>query len=244
MTLNTTPSVRRRAALWCLVPFALMAAACSTSDITSAADPVEPMGEEVASTAPQTDESAESDEVSWLASQTSESGRIEFTDGRATRLVLEGVDAHTIMFSDRPDRLTDVVDTAAITEQWEELFADSAPNAVLVEHRPDGETDSLVVVLTNPVFDAATRTLSYDIEVLADEDHPESVSGLTGEVHEEPPSEFLAASLFIDNMTSVDDYYNAKALAAADEMEREAEEANDAIDDPAYAVEDRADEMG
>src|SRR5690606_18986301 len=131
MDLTTTASLSRRAARWFLVPFALMAAACSTSDGTSAADPVEPNG----------------DEVSWLASQTADGGRIEFTEGVATRLVLEGVDAHTIMFSDRPDRLTDVVDTAAIAEQWDELFADSAPNAVLVEHRPEGETDSLVVVL-------------------------------------------------------------------------------------------------
>jgi hypothetical protein len=180
--------------------------------------------------------------VSWLASQTADGGRIEFTEGVATRLVLEGIDAHTIMFSDRPDRLTDVVDTAAIAEQWDELFADSAPNAVLVEHRPDGETDSLVVVLTNPVLDLAGGTLSYDIEVLADEDHPDAIDGLTGDVHEEPPSEFLAASLFIDDM-SMEEYKVEKGLDTAQDIEDYEESQQEPIDDPAYAVEDKADEM-
>jgi hypothetical protein len=206
-----------------------MGAACSSAGSSADADG-----------APAADEAAA--DVSWLASQTADSGRIEFTDGEATRLVLNDVDLHTIMFSDRPERLTDVVDTAAITEQWDELFADSAPNAVLVEHRPGGETDSLVVVLSSPVLDVASRTLSYDIEVLADEDHPESVSGLTGDVHDEAPTEFLAASLFIDNMSS-GDYIDQKAQDAADAMEEEAEETAEAMDDAADAVEDRADEI-
>ena len=173
------------AALVCLAAVAVMAAACSSTD-TSAGATGDPVANEAA-------------EASWLASQTSDSGRIEFTDGEATKLVMDGVDLHTIMFSDRPDRLTDVVNTAAITDQWDELFAGSAPNAVLVEHRPDAETDSLVVVLSRPVLDTATQTLSYDIEVLADEDHPESVRGLIGDVHDEAPTEFSAASLFIDS---------------------------------------------
>lgn len=223
MNTTLTQGVRRLAMLCCLVPLALMTAACSGTDTNA-----DPIGDPVAD---------EADEVSWLASQTAEGGRIEFTAGVVTRLVLDGIDLHTIMFSDRPDRLTDVVDTAAITEQWNDLFADSAPNAVLVEHRPDGETDSLVVVLTNPVLDLAAGTLSYDIEVLADEDHPESIAGLVGNVHDDAPTEFRAASLFIDNMRSMasrmDDIY----------IEEKEEDTGDLIEDGADAVEDKADEM-
>jgi hypothetical protein len=138
------------------------------------------------------------DETSWLFTQTADTGRLERTDEGVTRLVMNDVDLHTIMFAHRPDRLVEVVDTASLTDQWNEEFADSAPNAVLVEHQPDGETDSLVVVLERPVLDTAARTLSYDIEVLADEHHPDSFDGVVGEVHDDPPAEFGAVSLFID----------------------------------------------
>ena len=246
-----TPNIRRLGALICLVSVASIVTACTNDDTWAGEDPVTAAAGEASEPDAQ---SADDTEVSWLASQTATSGRIEFTDGEPTRLVLDGVDAHTVMFSDRPDRLTDVVDTAAITEQWDELFADSAPNAVLVEHRPAGDTDSLVVVLTNPVLDTAARTLSYDIEVLADEDHPESVSGLVGYVHDDAPTEFLAATLFIDSMASVEEmdeeemeksgsYIDQKAEDAADAMEQEAEDEAESMDDAADAVEDKADEM-
>jgi hypothetical protein len=233
MTATRTTTTTRRircAVLCCLAPLAVAASACSSDGPTAAGDPV-------AAVTP------DAEEVSWLASQTAEGGRIEFTDGVATRLVLEGIDPHTIMFSDRPDRLTDVIDTAAITEQWDEMFADSAPNAVLVEHRPDGATDSLVVVLTNPVLDLAGGTLGYDIEVLADEDHPDAIAGLTGDVHDETPTEFRAASLFIDNM-EMDEYMLEKGLDTAQDIKDYEEAQQEPIDDPAYAVEDKADEMG
>lgn len=172
-------STRRRAALCCLGVLTVTTTACSISDPPA--------------------DGAGADDVSWLFSQTSDSGRLEVTDGEAARLVMNGVDLHTIMFADRPDRLTEVIDTATITEQWNEMFADSAPNAVLVEHRPDGEADSLVVVLRRPVLDTVAGTLSYNIEVLADEDHPDSIDGLVGDLHDDPPATFGAVSLFIDN---------------------------------------------
>jgi hypothetical protein len=78
------------------------------------------------------------------------------------------------------------------------MFADSAPNAVLVEHDPTGNTDSLVVVLTDPVLDGST--MSYTAEILEDEAHPSSVEGLVGAPHAEPPAEFADASLFIDDV--------------------------------------------
>jgi hypothetical protein len=186
----------------CLAGLAVLAAACSTSD--PSAEPVEAPaeGDEVADVGEPVAADAEGSSPSWLASQTAKGGRIESTDGEPTRLVLVGVDLHTIMFSDRPDRLTDVVDTGSFIDQWDEMFADSAPNGVLVEHRPSGGTDSLVVVLSRPAFDAAAGTLSYEIEVLADEQHPESVQGLVGEVHDVAPTGFLAASLFIDSIHS------------------------------------------
>lgn len=182
MTFST--GVRRRAALGSIGALAVVLAGCSSAESLTGADAAD---------------SADQEEVSWLFSQTADSGRLEMTDGQATKLVMNDVDAHTIAFSDRPERLTDIIGTEAMTDMWNEMFGDDPPNAVLVEHSPDGETDSVVLVLQRPTFDATSRTLSYDIEVLADEQHPESIDGLTGGVHDVPPTEFRAVSLFIDD---------------------------------------------
>ena len=181
--MTPSSSIRRRAALCCVGALALFPSACSDTDSSAEAAAV--------------DDGA-GDEASWLYSQTADSGRLEMTDGQVTRLVMNDIDPHTIAFSDRPERLTEIVDTGTLTDAWNEMFGDDPPNAVLVEHQPEGETDSLVVVLREPVFDATARTLTYDVEVFADEQHPESLTGIVGDVHAVPPTEFRAVSLFID----------------------------------------------
>jgi hypothetical protein len=184
VTLST--SVRRWAVLGSIGALAVVLAGCSSAESPTAGAV----------------DSTDQEEVSWLYTQTADSGRLEMTDGQATKLVLNDVDPHTIAFSDRPERLTDIVGTEAMTDMWDELFGDDPPNAVLVEHSPEGDTDSVVVVLRRPVFDPSTGTLSYDIEVLADEQHPATIEGIGGDVHEVPPTEFRAVSLFIDDATT------------------------------------------
>ena len=141
----------------------------------------------------------EAGEVSWLYSQSADGAELDDLGDGTYRLIMRGIDAHTIQFSDRPDRLVEIIDTARLVHHWESLFADSAPNAVLIEHEPSGETDSLVVVLTNPVYDMAAGTLAYDVEILEDEFHPERLLALT-EAHVRPPTMMRAVSLFIDSV--------------------------------------------
>ncbi|MDA2979405.1 MAG: hypothetical protein O3B42_06565 [Actinomycetota bacterium] len=138
-------------------------------------------------------------EVSWLYSQTADGGELDDLGDGNYRLIMRGVDPHTIQFSDRPHRLVEIIDTARLVHHWEELFADSAPNAVLVEHEASGETDSLVVVLTNPVYDSAAGTLSYDAQLLADELHPERLLSLV-DSQMRPPVMMRSISLFIDSV--------------------------------------------
>lgn len=138
-------------------------------------------------------------EISWLYSQTADGAELDDLGDGAYRLILRDVDPHTIQFSDRPDRLVEVIDTARLVHNWDTLFADSAPNAVLVEHEPSGGTDSLVVVLTDPMYDIAARTLSYAVEILADELHPERLTALVDH-HQRPPVAMRAVSLFIDSV--------------------------------------------
>lgn len=148
--------------------------------------------------------SDDSDEVSWLYSQTAESGEIDDLGGGRYHIVMRGVDFHTIQFSDRPDRLVEIIDTADLVKQWDTLFATSSPNAVLVEHEPDGSTDSLVVVLEKPHFDYATDELTYEATILADELHPERLKKLAN-AHMDPPVAMRAISLFIDSVVTGDE---------------------------------------
>ncbi|MEN9552908.1 MAG: hypothetical protein RLY24_503, partial [Actinomycetota bacterium] len=50
----------------------------------------------------------ESEDVSWLYSQTSDTAELDDLGGGKYRLIMRGVDLHTIQFSDRPDRLVEV----------------------------------------------------------------------------------------------------------------------------------------
>lgn len=149
------------------------------------------------------DEALAEGEVSWLYSQNSSSGELEdLGDGRH-RLVMRDVNPRTIQFSDRPDRLVEIIDTSRLVQNWDLLFNDSnggAPNAVLVEHERDGTTDSLVLVLENPVYDMANRTLSYEVVILADELHPERLTKKVGQTHKQPPVAMRDLSLFIDSV--------------------------------------------
>lgn len=139
-------------------------------------------------------------EVSWLYSQTADSAELVDRGDGTYLLTLHDTDRHTVMFADRPERLAEIIDTAELIEMWDVLFATSSPNAVLVEHEPDGSTDSIVVVLDNPNFDAASGELSYVATILADEMHPERLQSLANP-HSVPPTSMGAVSLFIDSVT-------------------------------------------
>jgi uncharacterized protein YjbI with pentapeptide repeats len=145
--------------------------------------------------------SAEAEHISWLFSHSADGARLEPAAGadRYT-LVLDGVDAHTIMFSDRPVRDTRVLDTSSFVESWDSAFGDDPPNAVIVEHEPDGAADSIVAVLEDPELNG--RTLTYRVRLLADENHPERLSAVTGVAHGEPPTEMAAVSVFIDDVSA------------------------------------------
>lgn len=145
------------------------------------------------------DRTGTDDSPSWLFSHTANGGTLT-ADGDGTHsLTLTGIDANVMAFTDRPDRQTAILTAQDLVDAWPSMFADSAPNAVLVEHAPTGDTDSLVVVLSDPRLDGSTMT--YTAEILADENHPSSVKGMVGAPHAVPPATFADASLFIDDVS-------------------------------------------
>ena len=99
-------------------------------------------------------------------------------------LTLEGIAPTTILFSDRPDRVTGHIPSEEFFDSWGEgpdSFADDPPNAVLSIFTED-EINDVVVVLSDPALDGDQMSYSVDI--------------LDGEM----PASGGANSLFIDTI--------------------------------------------
>ena len=98
------------------------------------------------------------------------------------RLILNGIAPTTLMFADRPQRVTGHVPTEEFLDSWgegDDSFADDPPNAVLSTFS-DREINDVVVVLQDPVLEG--NSFSYQVEIL------------DGEM----PASGGASSLFID----------------------------------------------
>ena len=150
----------RRAVLWSAVAGALLLAASGCGD--TAAE-----GEAQAAAAP----------ASILFVQGSDSAH-----RAGDRLVLAGVSRTTSAFSDRPDRISTAIETAAFVDLFAELFAADPPNATL---STSADAQDYVVALSAPRYDRATDELSYEIS--------------TVEGSRELPSRLGPVSVFIDN---------------------------------------------
>ncbi len=86
------------------------------------------------------------------------------TDGKT--LTIKGVASQTLMFSDRPERMTGDVSTMKFVENWtkgKDDFQKDPPNAT-ISTVVDGKTVLTVVELLNPKLSG--DTLTYDIRTL------------------------------------------------------------------------------
>ena len=123
------------------------------------------------------EEVATADEIEALFAQSA--AGMSYENGRLT---LNGIAPTTLMFSDRPQRVTGHVPTEEFLDSWgdgDNNFADDPPNAVLSIFSED-EVNDVVIVLQDPALDAGN--LSYQVKIL------------DGEM----PSSGEASSLFID----------------------------------------------
>ncbi|MEJ8850995.1 hypothetical protein [Variovorax rhizosphaerae] len=99
--------------------------------------------------------------ANWLFVQT---GTSFTSDGKT--LTIKGVAPQTLMFSDRPERMTGDVLTSKFAEFWnqgKDDFQKDPPNAT-ISTSIDDKTDLTVVELLNPRFSG--DTLTYDIKPL------------------------------------------------------------------------------
>jgi hypothetical protein len=113
----------------------------------------------------------------WLFVQTADS--MTYKGGTLT---LKGISPQTVMFSDRPERLTGDAPTAKFVSFWtsgKSDFEKDPPNATLSVNI-DGKAQLSIVELTNPKLDG--DTLTYTVKVL----------------DKAPPPSGAEATLFID----------------------------------------------
>lgn len=139
---------------------------------------------------------SQQDSPAWLFSQTADSGTlVENPDGSFT-LTLQEFDPHVMAFTDRPVRDAEILDAAEFVQSWPALFGGSPPNAVLVEHDPQGDANSVVLTLGAPSL--SPEGLQFPAQELSTE-IPSGLSGMAESTYDLPPREFGQVSLFIDN---------------------------------------------
>ena len=102
--------------------------------------------------------------ANWLFVQVADSAVVE-----GNKLVLKGVAPQTVMFADRPERMTGDTPTTSFVKTWNEgkdSFQRDPPNATL-SIVVDGKSTVSVVELTDP--ELSGDTLTYTVRVLSDE---------------------------------------------------------------------------
>lgn len=146
---------------------------------------------------------------SVLFSLSADAIHFENVDGMTSTLVLEGVDPHTIWFTDRPARESGAITTMRLAQDWQPggTFENDPPNAALVLHEPvtvgDGITDTLIAEVTAVGYDPANKTFRADLRVLFDQEAATIDGNLAahGDRHDHAwPTSAGAASLFIDSV--------------------------------------------
>jgi hypothetical protein len=103
---------------------------------------------------------ADPHEIEALFVQTA--GNMTYEDGYLT---LYGLAPTTLMFSDRPDRVTGHLPTEEFVDSWgegDDSFADNPPNAVLSIFTED-EVHDVVVVLQEPAVEGDEMRYAIDI---------------------------------------------------------------------------------
>lgn len=122
------------------------------------------------------------------------------TDGNMV-LTLSDVDSRAMWFTDRPERLADVVSVSDLMAAWTELgFADVPPNAGLVLSNAQGEA-TVIITMLDPRWSPDDRMLRMTGRPLAADDLPDDhfLSAHTDRLVETLPTSVEHVALFIDS---------------------------------------------
>jgi hypothetical protein len=134
----------------------------------------------------------------WLFSLTADSGSLTKNADDTYTLTLNNADPDILAFTDRPDRDSAIIPLAKGVKSWPARFGDVPPNGVLVEHDPQGASNSIAVLLTNPSLSGTT--LTFTATILDNAQQTQNAQGLVDRAFAEPPATFQLVSLFIDDV--------------------------------------------
>lgn len=140
--------------------------------------------------------------VTFMFVQNAQSGTLIPVEGEDNlyTLTLVGVAPQTIAFSDRPERVVVQVPMQKFLDGMG-FSAENPPNAALEILDADEEEDLAVVELFDPVYDAASQTLQYNVSILEEQDHSYAV--FNERADQALPETFGAVALFIDDCPCV-----------------------------------------
>ena len=109
------------------------------------------------------------------------------TEGRYT-LIQEELDDSVLLANNAPGRHSNVTTTDAFVAQWNGLFGDSPPNAVISGLTDKGELYGYLLTLTDPMYEEEVNRITYSATVLGQET--------------EIPSTLTSATLVLDSAGS------------------------------------------
>ncbi|MFB5600600.1 MAG: hypothetical protein ACE5SW_10270 [Nitrososphaeraceae archaeon] len=127
--------------------------------------------------------------MKFFAIQHAQSGSISETNSTAYTLELNDVSDKTILFSDRPERIVTSIITSDFIGNWSSgnnNFVEDVPNAVLVVDGIEGQQDTTIVELFNPIYDLDKNSLKYKVT-------PDNSTSI------ELPGEFGQTTIVIDS---------------------------------------------
>ncbi len=116
-------------------------------------------------------------------------------------LTLDGLNPQTIYFSDRPERVFGLATTATFLEGLG-FTPEDPPNAALVVTTENGEEDVLILELLEPVWDEASGTLTYTVQLLSDYAEPGLAFAALQQTDFDLPENFGLGGLFIDGCST------------------------------------------
>lgn len=156
----------------------------------------------LASSALAHDATPEADEpVQLLFVQVAESGTAT-PEGNEARISLAHESGQTLYFSDRPERLAGVVDTASFLDELATLAADP-PNAALVFQTEQADPTLRLVTVELTAPHASAGSIDYLVRII----DPTTTGTLTADdpslVVDSLPPAFARATLFIDGVGTI-----------------------------------------
>jgi len=135
--------------------------------------------------------------ISYLFIEEGQSGSLVKGQDNTLTLTIHGVRDDTVFFSDRPARISGLIDTGLFSTSslW---YESNPPNAALMLPDAPETNDTVILTVSNPRYDKEKSTLVYSAALVPDY-HGEGLKAYLVFADPAIPEEFGKVILFIDS---------------------------------------------